>query len=217
MTPNVISSKPNPQFVEIVVGPNSEKFKIHLDAIIHYSPFFKEAFTNQQYGEAETKVMKFENVDEKVFGLFNNWLYTQDILHADDTEPRLMELAKLWTAAGKWKIPSLQNQAMGDLSRMLIDEPEPPTQCNDAILQEFLAHAYAAREVTALKRLAVQKMIRVLPSVVSLKEWVAQFPEGMMADIAEALMKHHQSLPAGHKTPVFQIQQYMVRQNGGQA
>ncbi len=183
-----------------------------MDAIIHYSPFFKEAFSNQQYTEAETKVMKLENVDEKVFGLFNNWLYTQDILHSDSAQPELMELAKLWTVAGDWKIPSLQNQAMRDLSSMIINEPEPPTGDKDAILGQFLVHAYSTKEDTALKRLAVHKMIRVLPFVVSPKEWITEFPDGMMADIAEGLMKHHQSLPNEFKNPAYRSGDYMVKE-----
>jgi hypothetical protein len=48
----------------------------------------------------KAKSMKLENVDEKVFGLFNKWLYTQDIEHSDATDPELMDLAKLWTTVG---------------------------------------------------------------------------------------------------------------------
>jgi hypothetical protein len=191
-----------------------------MDAITHYSPFFKTAFTNGQYTEAETKVMKLEDIDEKVFGLFNQWLYTQelytqDILHAnaDAAKPKLMELAKLWTAAAKWEIPSLQNKVMAELVKLIINEPQPPTKAKDDILQQFLIHAYSTKEDTALKKLAVHKMIRVLPAVVAPKEWIKEFPDGMMEDFAEALMEYHNSLPLSLKHPKFRSEHYMVKVN----
>jgi hypothetical protein len=102
--------------------------------------------------------MKLEKIDEQVFGLFNNWLYTQDIEHSGATDPELMELAKLWTAAGNWKIPRLQNQAMGDLKALIIDpDHEIPDKDKDTVLRQFIVHAYTARGDTALKRLAVHK------------------------------------------------------------
>lgn len=215
MTADNERSKPNPEFVTLFVGPESDAkpFRIHLNAIIHYSPFFKNAFTNEQYEEAKTKSMKLENVDEKVFGLFNNWLYTQDIEHSDATDPELMELAKLWTAAGSWAIPSLQNQAMDELTKLVLQEHEPPTQSKDTILQQFLIHVYSTKEDTVLKQLAIHKMIRVLPTVVSPKEWAADFPDGVMADFAEALMKQHISLPKGFENPAFRAQDYMVKED----
>jgi len=93
---------------------------------------------------------------------------------------------------------------------MLIRDLKPPTQDNDVALHQFLAHAYSTKEETQLKKLAVQKMILVLPTVVSLKEWAADFPDGLMVDISEALMKHHQSLPANYKTPKFTIKNHLV-------
>jgi hypothetical protein len=65
--------KPNPEFVNIFIGSfNSQPFKIHLDVIIAYSPYFKTAFTNNEFEEGRTKSMRLKDVDEKVFGIFNN-------------------------------------------------------------------------------------------------------------------------------------------------
>ena len=189
----------------------TQTFKVHLDAIITFSPYFKTAFTNYDYEEARTKTMKLRDVDEKVFRIFNNWLYNQDCLRTEDAIGLdLLEVAKLWTAAGTWKIPALQNQCIILLNMMLIRDLKPPTQDNDVALHQFLAHAYSTKEETQLKKLAVQKMILVLPTVVSLKEWAADFPDGLMVDISEALMKHHQSLPANYKTPKFTIKNHLV-------
>lgn len=155
--------------------------------------------------------MRLPDIDEKAFGIFNKWLYTPETLRADDAiELGLLNVAKLWTAAGKWRIPTLQNQCMTLLSRMTIKDSKPPTKTKDNILHQFLMHAYSTKEDTQLKKLAVQKMIRVLPFVISLKEWAAGFPEGLMVDISEALMKHHQTLPPGLKNPSFLAAEYML-------
>jgi hypothetical protein len=204
--------KPNPEFVNIFIGSfNSQPFKIHLDVIIAYSPYFKTAFTNNEFEEGRTKSMRLKDVDEKVFGIFNNWLYKPGCLRAEDaTELGLLKVAELWTAAGKWRIPCLQNQCMSLLARVIIKDPKPPTQTSDNVLHQFLVHAYSSKEETQLKKLAVQKMIRVLPSVISLKDWAAEFPNGLMVDISEALMKHHQSLPGGLRNPPFVVKDYML-------
>ncbi|KAE9376556.1 hypothetical protein N431DRAFT_462383 [Stipitochalara longipes BDJ] len=201
-----------PEFVTIFAGISAtQTYRIHLDAIIAFSPYFKTAFTDYAYEEARTKTMKLKDIDEKVFRIFNQWIYDQDYLCTEDAiELGLLEVAKLWTAAKKWKIPTLQNQCMSLLARMIIKDQKPPTQNKDNILHQFLYHAYDTKEETQLKRLAVQKMIRVLPAVVSLKEWAAEFPDGLMMDISEALMRHHQSLPPGSKNPKFVLKDHFV-------
>jgi hypothetical protein len=73
------------------------------------------------------------------------------------------------------KIPSLQNKAMLKITQLLITEPSPPTQDKDEALHQFLAHAYATKEDTVLKKMAVYVMLQVLPTMVSLKEWVVDF------------------------------------------
>jgi hypothetical protein len=161
--------------------------------------------------------MNLSDVDEKVFGLFNNWLYTQDIQHGDFKDLQLMELAKLWTAAKTWKVPSLQNKAMLKITDLLITNPGPPTQSRDEALRQFLTHAYATKDYTVLKKIAVHAMLQVLPSVVSLKDWVGDFPEGMLADFAEALMMHHQTLSDEDKVPKFDFKDFFVSANGRNA
>lgn len=155
--------------------------------------------------------MKLDNVDEKTFGLFNNWLYTQELEHADNVKPELMELAKLWTVAGTWKIPSLQNQAMRALIPLVMEEKEPPIQGLDTNIQQYLDHAYAAKESTALKALAVYKMILVLPAVDSLD--ARAIPDGVMVDLCSALVKHHKSQEKAARNPPLRNNDYMVKED----
>jgi hypothetical protein len=61
--------------------------------------------------------------------------------------------------------------------------------------------------------MAVYVMLQVLPTMVSLKEWVVDFPDGMLADFAEALMRHHQTLADGDKIPRFNFKDYVVPVN----
>jgi hypothetical protein len=48
--------------------------------------------------QARMKSTKLHNIDEKVFGLFNNRLYTPRLEHNDAVSPDLIELAKLPTS-----------------------------------------------------------------------------------------------------------------------
>ncbi|KAN0117106.1 hypothetical protein V8E51_003083 [Hyaloscypha variabilis] len=148
--------KPNPEFVPTFV-----------DAIIHYLPFFKNAFTNPEYGEATTKTLKLENVDEKVF-------------------------------------------AMLKITHLLVTTPGPPSKIKDDAIRQFLHHAYDTKDETVLKKMAVYVMLMVSPLIVSQREWVADFPERMLADFADALMIHHQSLDDENKIPKFDIRNFRV-------
>jgi hypothetical protein len=155
--------------------------------------------------------LKLPDVEAEVFVLFNNWLNTDKIDHTDLKAPELMELAKLWTKAGDWEIPALQNQAMHLLIRLINDSREAPTQDKDNILKEFYQHAYAAKGQTCLKKLAVHKMTCHIPQLVSFDYWVSEFPEGMMADITKAWIKHHANLPKEYKYPPIKTSEFLVK------
>jgi hypothetical protein len=185
---------------------------LYKDAIMESSPHFKTVFDNKKGPEGESKILKLPDVEAEVFVLFNNWLNTNNIDHTDLKDPELMELAKLWTKAGDWEIPALQNQAMYLLIRLIKDTREAPSQEKDGILREFYQHAYAAKGQTFLKKLAVHKMTCSIPQLVSLDEWVSEFPEGMMADITKAWIKHHASLPDEYKYPPIKTAEFLVKE-----
>jgi hypothetical protein len=46
-----------------------------------------------------------------------------------------------------------------------------------------------------------------------LKEWAKDFPDGMLVDFAELLMKHHSNLPDDHRDPEFRMEYYLVTEN----
>jgi hypothetical protein len=59
---------------------------------------------------------------------------------------------------------------MDELTKLVLQEHETPTQSKDTILQQFFIHTYYTKEDTVLKQLAAHKMIWVLPTVVSPKK-----------------------------------------------
>jgi len=55
-----------------------QTFPIHKGHICHYSPFFDAEF-NGTFSEAETQLVELYEVKPETFGIFVNWIYTQDI------------------------------------------------------------------------------------------------------------------------------------------
>ena len=88
------------------------KFCIHKKFICYHSPFFAAAF-NGPFIEGETQTMKLDDVDAKLFGIFTNWLYTQDLMNGDGNYlSDIADLAKLWILAQRFLMPRMQNQVM---------------------------------------------------------------------------------------------------------
>jgi hypothetical protein len=71
-----------------VVGPNEDKFVVHLDLLVFYSPYFSAALIGG-FREAETKVITLKDEDPNIVKSFIHWLYH---LHF----PTEKDSAKLW-------------------------------------------------------------------------------------------------------------------------
>lgn len=195
--------------VEILVGTQEQLFRIHKAAICYWSPYFDAAFASDTT-EGQTKLMKLPDIDENVFGLFNNYIYTQEVEHDEGKEAETMELARLWTCAADWKVPSLQNKIMDILIRLLARENAEATECTNNFLAEFLKHAYSSEGNSPLRKLAALRVMKFAPPGVPLREWAKEYPEGMLLDLAEALMAHINKLPKAARTPRITPGDYMV-------
>ncbi|PVH78684.1 hypothetical protein DL98DRAFT_533597 [Cadophora sp. DSE1049] len=169
-------SKPGAEFVQLCIGPQAQVFSIHLSLISHYSSYFRDSFNRQHGIEGQTKIMLLKDVEVSVFGLFNQWLYTQEI-ECEGTSPDLMDVAKLWSYAGVWNVWQLQNDAMKLLIPLVNRESEGPQKEKNTVLQQFIDFAYTTKEGTALKRLAVHRMMSVVSSVDNTKQWIDNFPQ----------------------------------------
>lgn len=191
---NTQDRKPGLEFVDILVGPTEEAFHIHRELICHHSPYFKTVIDNAKSVGGKDKEIKEPAIDEDVFGLFNHWIYFQQI----ETAPAsltIMLLTRLWTSAGAWKIPALQDQVIRILSKMMKNLQEPPTLLKNSVLRCYLEHAYSTQKWTPLKKVGVWKMMLCLPAIGSVKETIREFPEGMVGDFVEALVKYSAKAP----------------------
>lgn len=105
---------------------------VHKSVACHYSRFFETAF-NSFFVEGNTPIMRLNNVNEKIFGKVVHWMYEKEI--ENGTELDLLSLAKLWTIAGRFLIPALQNMAISTIYKKLEISVE------DSLFQEFVEYA----------------------------------------------------------------------------
>jgi hypothetical protein len=54
-----------------------ETFTIHKAFICHHSPFFRAAFEGN-FLEAQTQLLKLDDVEGEIFGIFVDWVYTKE-------------------------------------------------------------------------------------------------------------------------------------------
>jgi hypothetical protein len=113
----------------------------------------------------------------------------------------IIQLAKLWLLGERFLIPKLQNEVMGLLCEMI--EPISTTQ-----MQELLTLVYETKINYPLKKIVLQRFIRLPPS--NLRQWFKFFPEGMLADVAMAFANHVDGLPVAHRVFKGPIEDYHV-------
>ncbi|KUJ12246.1 uncharacterized protein LY89DRAFT_756601 [Mollisia scopiformis] len=117
MAPNPVKIKPGRDIVHVKVGLGLQDFGIHKNLLCGYSPFFKTAFTSG-FEEARSGIMKLPEKDAKMFELFYNWLYTQELWDRDarrEEWPELEGLMKLYIFADTVKVPVLKNHIIDTL------------------------------------------------------------------------------------------------------
>ncbi len=98
-------------------SPELPKYIFHRNLISHHSPFFAAAFKSN-FKEGISHEMTLE-ADVRAFGVFSNWLYTQNILNSKGDRPDLGTLANLWILADRFLVPVLQNKVVDNLYYML--------------------------------------------------------------------------------------------------
>jgi hypothetical protein len=177
-------SKPQ-AFVTILAS--GQEYIVHKQLITFYSPFFDRAF-NGAFLEGQTQTMTLgEEIPVDIFGLFVHWLYTQQLCHTG-LEPRsleLMELAQLWTSAGRFLVPKLQNEVMFEFFLLIRSVIIP-----DAL--KILEYIYETEEGTMLKLVAVYQVVlwnkknggRALCAPV-----IEKLPREMLIDLSKLLLK----------------------------
>lgn len=80
----------------------------------------------------------------------------------------------------------------------------------DAQIWHFLEHAYTTLEYTPLKRLAVEKMTRLASRLIPLRDWIKGFPDGLLIDFTEALMREIGTVKEGSPRPKLPLFPFLV-------
>lgn len=98
-----------------------KEFGIHRSFLVHYSSFFRSAFSSPK-----TTKLELEDIDSDVFARFVHWLYYQSIGDIGNSPNSLIELFKLWALAEKFKVIRLQDSAMDILCDLLVETVDEP-------------------------------------------------------------------------------------------
>ncbi|KAF2491102.1 hypothetical protein BU16DRAFT_143700 [Lophium mytilinum] len=62
----------------VFVGPEGKAYHAHMGLLVHYSEYFRAAFTGS-FKEAEKKELTLDEVEERTFGFFMDWLYSKKL------------------------------------------------------------------------------------------------------------------------------------------
>jgi hypothetical protein len=181
--------------VTIIVGkaPAQQEFRIHKIVAEYYSPdFFGRAF-NSAMIEGQTHTMILEDVDPSLFGLINNWLYTQNLIDEHGQCLRLIQYAKIWSLARRFLLTELEGDALYCVERAcpcVDDEGHPKT---GSTLADFLRYAYYEApedQRSELHSIAIRKTIKLIcPGDVH--ALMKSMPEDMVPHFVKALVRRH--------------------------
>ncbi|KAF2809742.1 uncharacterized protein BDZ99DRAFT_499038 [Mytilinidion resinicola] len=113
--------------VTVLVGPQGKAYHAHMDLIVHYSEYFRAAFTGS-FREAEEKELTLEEVEERTFGFFMDWLYSKKLPQNCGTTERSSAyplqpctcnedearypLVKLYIFGDRYQVPDLRKDAL---------------------------------------------------------------------------------------------------------
>jgi hypothetical protein len=91
-----------------------------------------------------------------------------------------MELAKLWTLAGRALMAELQNQVMWLLQQGVCT-------ADDSTVKALLQHAYEGHESNSLKKVAIKEVYRCISNE-SFDYWTKDMPESALLDLTRVLV-----------------------------
>ncbi|KAF2491103.1 hypothetical protein BU16DRAFT_621758 [Lophium mytilinum] len=110
--------------VTILVGKTEKAYIIHLDLLIHYSEYFRAAFTGS-FKEAEDKKISLSDVKKSTFDRFVDWLYYREISPTEeDKDPETGRLQyrgiiELYILGDKYQIPKLRKYVIDHIFQSL--------------------------------------------------------------------------------------------------
>lgn len=131
--------------------------------------------------------MTFDDIEAPLFGLFNNWLYTQQIVNEEGNRLQLIEYAKLWLLSQRFLMPGLKTTLLTEIGKTA---PSKDAK-SGSTLEDFQQYAYLVadkQEDSVLKKVAIEKTLSSVNQS-NIDEVMSSFPEGMLVDFTRALLE----------------------------
>lgn len=123
--------------------------------------------------------MDLYEVKPEIFGIFVNWLYTQEIMSGDGEAPSVRSLVYLWLLADRILVSSLQNQAIDLIERTRQQKG------NDRLPSEIFPIIYDNTNVNSGLRLYVVRVCSA-PYLAQIKN-SKNYPPQFLLDIVNAI------------------------------
>lgn len=93
-TPPFSWTKPHPQFVIVLVGPEETPFSLHKDFLCAQSSYYRKHFATQ--ADAVEAIVKLPDTSTEVFGFAQHFMYTDAVFPEDTEMPSYEALVGLW-------------------------------------------------------------------------------------------------------------------------
>jgi hypothetical protein len=126
-----------------------------------------------------------ENVEARIFGLFVHWLYTQTKRMSQLQSRPLIDWAKFYSLAIRFKVSKLSGPLFNEVK---YTEPSDDPHSGNT-LRDFQHFAYSTQGNFGLRELAVEKTMQVFATskLKGMDEFVAAFPDGMLVDFMKEM------------------------------
>ena len=126
--------------VDIAVGELEKPFLIHRELLVHHSRFFAAALTGDFY-ESQTQRVMLADESTDIFGIFAEWLYTQELKEAaflSGSRPRFFLMLELYAFADRHSIEALCNATVDIVASLADKTNSVPTPSDTDQLYETI-------------------------------------------------------------------------------
>jgi hypothetical protein len=191
--------------VNVGEGDNRKVFKIHKKFAVYHSRVFKTAFDGN-FAESETQSIDLDDVDTEVFGLFVQWLYTQDLRSVDKDYPMGDLLIKLWVLADRLIAPKCQNSTVCAIEARLRRDKFVRTDQVKYIYDNTIPGS-------PLRRLIVDQCSNLQHTSFVARRPVQDYPKEMLFDLVAVLLERR----AGEVRPLVDMTRFYVVEPSNQS
>lgn len=131
--------------------------------------------------------MTLDDIEAPIFGYFVNWLYVHRMVDAEGHNLNLVDYAKLWVLADRFRM-----KILAEIILMAVEQSKADDIAGGGnTLQDLQAYVYSACpgpvENSPLKKAAIEKTMNAITSD-NRRKPIDSFPEGMLVDFTEAVL-----------------------------